>query len=161
MSPWRIDARLGDKDSRLVPWAHTTWMHCTALTASSKSPNWAFWEKKQPRVLELPFEPTAKQTAAVQVLQWCFWYELLVPFLLFYIKDASFTVAEVNWLLIYLLFCAYYFFPENFGLVNLIKSYKHNNNSSIYRCLDNLQAVIFGDPASDSPLLLYSYEEDN
>lgn len=78
-------------------------------------------------------------------------------FFFFYIKDASFTVAEVNWFLIYLLFCAYYFFPENFGLVNLIKSYKHNNNSSIYRCLDNLKAVIFGDPASDSPLLLYSY----
>lgn len=139
----------------------TPTQHVEALHSSNcqqQKPKLGFLVKEpEPRALELPFEPTAKQTAAVQVLQWCFWYELLVPFFFFYIKDASFTVAEVNWFLIYLLFCAYYFFPENFGLVNLIKSYKHNNNSSIYRCLDNLKAVIFGDPASDSPLLLYSY----
>lgn len=60
-------------------------------------------------------------------------------FLLFFpphVRDVSFTATEVNWFLTYLLLCAYYSFPENFGLVNLIKRYKHNNSSSNYRRLD-------------------------
>lgn len=77
------------------------------------------------------------------------------PFSLFFfsIEDVSFAATKVKCFLIYLYFCAQYVFPENFGLVNLIKNFKHNNSSN-YRCLEDLKAVIFRVPDQDFPLLI-------
>lgn len=112
------------------------WAPCRALHSPHTQCFTRTGSGKRSRAPGLPLNP--QPTAAAEGLQRCFCYELLVPSLSPppHVRDVSFTATEVNWFLTYLLLCAYYSFPENFGLVNLIKRYKHNNSSSNYRRLD-------------------------